>query len=449
VKTTGNAVGAVLLFAAGALAGWTVHAWRSPDAEKGEADEEAAPEVKPEDMSVAVVTAKAAKGDLPVTLPAIGSVRADEGALLSLGSRAGGRVAEVSVRAGDDVKRGAAVLRFDEAPLALAVAQEKAALATAANQLDEFERSGRDRQEADLASAATQAESDAGVAQAQLDRVLTLRKDGLSSEKSETEARQAAAHARRDADVAAKALAAFRTVGADLQHSTLVATRDAAAAALRDAQAVLAEAAVVAPADGRIVALTAHAGDRVDSGAAVGSLLRPDGRVLAFGVTPAAAAGLAPGATVQWTDAAGAARTATVRSVGADVAGPAGLVEIVAVPEGAAPQPGLVVRGEIVTRTIAGAVLVPSRAVVRAEDKPCVMLVGAGGVAKRVEVEVLGRHGDVAAVKGEVKDGDAVVVEGAYNLPDGAKTHEGEAKDEEKHGEKDDAKDEEKPESPK
>jgi multidrug efflux pump subunit AcrA (membrane-fusion protein) len=69
-------------------------------------------------------------------------------------------------------------------------------------------------------------------------------------------------------------------------------------------------------------------------------------------------------------------------------------------------------------------VLVPASAVVRADDKTCVMAVGAGGVAKRVEVELLGRHGDVAAVKGEVKAGEQVVVEGGYNLPDGAMTTE-------------------------
>src|SRR6185436_2594726 len=99
------------------------------------------------------------------------------------------------------------------------------------------------------------------------------------------------------------------------------------------------------------------------------------------------------------------------------------------------PQPGLVVRGEIESRRLTGAVLVPSHAIVRAEDEPTLVLVGDDGIAKRVEVEILGRHGDVAAVKGDVKDGDRVVVEGGYNLPDGAKTHEAASGHEEAHAE--------------
>jgi RND family efflux transporter MFP subunit len=446
VLKTGNVVGAALLLVAGGLAGWIAHSWKAPAATSAEADEDAAPEVKPEDMSVEVVSAKAVKGDLPIALPVIGAVRADEGALVALGSRAGGRVAEVSVRGGDDVKKGAAILRFDDAPLALAVAQAKSALASAANQLDEFDRVGRDRQDAELESAAKQSESDLATAQAQLDRVLALRKDDLASARTEAEARQATDHARRDRDVAAKALAAFRTAGADLQHSTLTAARDAADAALRDAQAILAEAVVTAPADGRILTLTAHLGERVEAGATIGALLRPDGRVIVFGVTPSQAADVPPGAGVTWTDAAGATRKAVVRSLAADVAGGANLVDVTCVPDagGPAPAPGLFVRGEIVTRTLDDAVLVPSRAVVRADDKLCVMVVGVGGIAKRAEVEVLGRHGDVAAVKGAVKDGDRVAVEGAYNLPDGARTHEAPAKDEDEGGKKGE-KDEETP----
>lgn len=436
---SGSVVGAALLLVAGGLGGWIVRSWKAPAAATAETDEDAAPEVRPEDMSVEVVTAKAVKGDLPIVLQAVGVVRADKDATFTLSSRAGGRVTQVNYPVGYDVPRGYAVVRFDDAPARLAVAQAKSALAAAANQLDEFDRVGRDRQDAELESAATQAEHDLTTAQAQLDRVLALRADNLASAKSEAEARQAADHARRDRDVAAKALAAFRTAGADLQHSTLAAARDAAEAALKDANAVLADTEVVAPAEAKIITLTVHAGDHADAGASIGTLLLPAGRVLAFGVTPEAAAGIA-GGVVNWTDAAGAARTATIRSIAGDVTGPAGLVEIIAVPDGAAPQPGLVVRGEIVLKTLEAVVIVPGAAVVSADDKTCVMVVGDGGIAKRVEVTVH-RHGGDAAVEGAVKAGDAVVVEGAYNLPDGAKTHPPEKKDDEKSDEK--------PESPK
>jgi RND family efflux transporter MFP subunit len=385
---------------------------------------------------VDVVTAKATRGDLPLAIPVVGAVRADEGALVTLSSRAGGRVALVSVRAGDDVKKGAPILRFEKEPLELAAGQARAALAAASNQLDEFERIGRDRQEREFDAVAKQTGADVAAAEKTLERVAALRRDGLAAEKTETEARQSLDRAQRERDAAAKSVEAFRTAGADLQHATLVAARDAAAASLKDAEAVLADAVVVAPGDGRVSTLSAHLGDRVESGAAVGTLLRPTGRVVVFGVTPAQAASIRPGSAVTWNDGAGCLCAGEIRSIAADVAGSAGLVEVTATPcagptgEQPCPQPGLFVRGEIETSRLAGAVLVPAAAVVRDDDATIVVTVGEGGISKHVRVEVLGRHGGLAAVKGDVKDGDRVVVEGGYNLPDGAKTHEGPAKDE-------------------
>lgn len=441
----GSIVGGALLLAAGVLAGWLARSLTAPpSAESAGEDEEAAPHVEPGDMDVEVVTAKAERGNLPLTIPAIGVVRADESAILTLSSRAGGRVTQVNYPVGHDAARGYAIVRFDDAPAKLAVEQAKAALAAAANQLDEFDRTGRERQESELESAARQAVADAAVADAQAARVAALRKDGLASEKAETEAKQAADHAHRESDVAAKALAAFRTTGADLQHSTLAATRDAAQAALKDAEAVRGECEVFPPVDGRITALFAHVGDHVEPGAPVVSLLVGPARVLAFGVTPAQAASVTQGADVTWTDSAGAPHHAVVRSVGAEVGGGAGLVEVAAVPAGdeagtgPPPQPGLYVRGEIETSHLDGVVLVPLAAVVRAEDEPIVVTVGEGGIAKHVAVKVLGRHDREAAVEGDVKAGDRVVIAGGYNLPDGAKTHEAAAEREP-----------EKPESPK
>jgi len=422
---TGSVVGIGLVLVAGGLCGWIARSWKSPAAAH---DEEAADEIGPGDMSVEVVTAKAVKGDLPIVLPVIGVVRADEDALVTLSSASGGRVEDLAVRTGDDVKAGDEILRFDLVPLKSAADQAAVAVRIAASELDEFDRVGRDRDEADLDAAAQRAETAATAADAQLARITTLRKDGLASERAADEAQQTATNARRDRDLTAKAASAYRTAGADLRRARLAAALDGARLAEEAAKYALAGGWVKSPADGRIVTLPVRVGDRVETGAAVGTLLRPDGRVIIFGVTPESAAGLASKGLVNWSDPAGAARTAKIRRIAGDVTGPAGLVEIVAVPDGAAPQPGLVVRGGIVTKVIEGAIIVPAAAVVRSDDEPTVAVVGSDGIAKRVAVEVLGRHGDDVAVSGGVKDGDAVIVEGGYNLPDGARTRERESK---------------------
>lgn len=429
MNKTSTTAGAVLLLLAGAAAGWLGHSVLG----RPDESEEASEHLPPDEMDVEVTTARAESGDFVGAESVIGVVRPDEGAVVSLGSRAGGRVVEVFVRTGDDVPAGTRILRFDDAPLVLAAAQAQAALAAATTQVEAFDRADRGRQESEFVAAAEKAAADEEAAVRHLDRQTALLAEGLVAARAVEEARTAVQKTKADRTSADAALASFRGASAELQRSALAASRDAAAAALADAKALLAAAVVVAPVDGRVLSLSAHAGDRVDAGATVGSLLRPTGRVLVFGMTPASAAGIAPGAVVAWFDTGGARRTAKVRTVAADIGGATGLVEVVAVPDGPPPPPGLVLRGEIEARPILGAVLVPTRAVVRDEDRPTVVVIDAQRVAKRTAVEVLGRRDGTAAVRGEVKAGDQVAVEGAYNLPDGVRTHEAPAHGSEGH----------------
>jgi hypothetical protein len=46
--------------------------------------------------------------------------------------------------------------------------------------------------------------------------------------------------------------------------------------------------------------------------------------------------------------------------------------------------------------------------------------VDAGGIAHVTPVRIVGRSGELLAVEGELAAGDAIVVDGAVNLPDGA-----------------------------
>ena len=62
----------------------------------------------------------------------------------------------------------------------------------------------------------------------------------------------------------------------------------------------------------------------------------------------------------------------------------------------------------------------PESALVRSADRTVVVTVDAGDIAHVVPVEVLGRSAGRVAVAGEVHAGDRVIVDGAFNLPDGA-----------------------------
>jgi RND family efflux transporter MFP subunit len=313
-------------------------------------------------------------------------------------------------------------LSFDKGPLEATLAQARAMLAQVDTQLGEFDKTGRVRQEAELGAAARHAKSARQLADAQLSRMEGLQADGLVSDKALAEAKQAAEQARVDEELAGAAMTGFESTNAKLEHDNLVAARAAAEANVHDAERVLADADVRAPADGRITAILAHSGEKLDAGAALGRMLLTDARIVRFSVAAAVAPDIAIGAHATWEDASGALRSGHVVRTAGEIDSNNGLVDVFVEPESGAPpsSPGLTVRGELELRRLENVLLVPERAVVRSNDRQTVVLATAEGAAKIVPVKVLGHHGDQAAVEGEIHSGDKVIVEGAYNLPDGA-----------------------------
>jgi len=417
----------VLLIAAGGAAGWAVHrftAGSSPQ-EHAEAGEEGAPAVAPGDMNVKVKTAAATAGDLPIVVDAVGIVRAERSASCTISSRAYGRVSEVAVAAGQTLKKGDLIIRFEPDPMRAVVAEKRAAKQLAENQLAEFDKVGRERQIVELTTAVRNASAELRLAEAQVDRLTPLAKEKLVADKAFAEATQAAEKAKQDRDRAAQALAAYETTGAALQRNSLETTRAAAVSALEDAEAVLGAADVHATEEAQVVAINVRRGDRLEAGAPIGSLLCTQARFVVFGVTPAVARLVHANAPATWLDVDGMPMAGAVNRVVAEVNGATGLVDVVVQPDQGGPDtpPGLIVRGEIEIDRKKGAVLVPASAIVRSADHQVVAVV-ADDVAKIVPVEVLGRHGDVVAVQGAVKAGDRVVIEGAYNLPEGARVAE-------------------------
>jgi len=83
-------------------------------------------------------------------------------------------------------------------------------------------------------------------------------------------------------------------------------------------------------------------------------------------------------------------------------------------------RPGLFAEVTIVTGIKKGVFLVPEAGVLTRDDKTVVFVADKGTVTTR-EVEVLERRDAMAVITGGLKAGEAVVVEGAYDLDDGAR----------------------------
>lgn len=422
---SGTVVAGILVALASLAIGWSLRAFFFPSAaaEGTDDDEQPAPAVAPEQMSVRVTTARVTQGELPVVVVAAGVVLPAPDAERALSSRAGGRVEAVFVTEGETVEPGHVLLRFESGPLDTALAQARAVESQADSQLVEFERTGRTRQGAELTAAAARAKSALDLAQMQLARLEGLQGDGLVSDKALAEARQGVEQARADESLAQVAAGNYESTNAELQHQSLVAARTAAEAALHDAERIRAEAEVRAPAGGRVVQMLARAGEKIDAGATLGKLLVTDARVVRFSVATGAARELEAGARASWSDASGTTHAGhVVRSAG-QIDDASGLIDVFVAPDAGAPAltPGLTVRGELEVRRLTNALLVPDAAVVRAADELTVVLATADDRARSVHVKVLGRHGGLAAVEGELRAGDRVITAGAYNLPDGAR----------------------------
>jgi multidrug resistance efflux pump len=224
---------------------------------------------------------------------------------VEVGSREGGRVAEVRVHEGDSVKRGDLLLRFDAPELAARVQQAEGGLALARATLAKLEAGSRPEE---IAEARAAAGTDAGfraaeVAQGRaelarvraelvnaalkLERARKLRAQDMAPQQAVDDAVAAHASAAAAADAAARAvraaegrLAAAQAVTARVENGFRQEDIDAARAEvqrmeglLHEAQARYAERDVFAPADAVIEVLDVRPGDLVAAGKPVARLL--------------------------------------------------------------------------------------------------------------------------------------------------------------------------------
>lgn len=400
--------------------GWVAHA-RLFGAADEEGDEESA-SVAPADMAVPVRTTSVRAGSLPRTLPFVGVVRASPGAEWVLSSRCGGRIVALHGAPGQTVHAGDALLEFERAPLEAARAQAESEVRAAELAL-ETSGAEKERKSLELDAAVHRAEEDSKLSAARSERLAGLAADGLAAPKALEEAKNGAAQSQRELELARQARESWSSKGAELEHAARVSALAARRAALHEAAALLEAALLTAPADGQLVRLDVRPGDKLEPGAAAGVLLLREGRVLVCGIAPDELALVKPGMAAEWEEPhSGVHKGHVVVAIGAlDPATGAAEVRIAPDPP-SAPAPGLALRGEIVLEDLEGALLVPETALVRTQDKSSLVRVGSDGRAQRILVEVLARHAGLAAVKGELAAGDTVVLEGAYNLPEGART---------------------------
>lgn len=190
--------------------------------------------------------------------------------IIAVSADVSGRVVEVAVRDNQSVEAGALLFRVDPAPFELAVAQAEAQMALARTEVEGL------RGEYRVARAeAAEAESRIGFLERQLERQAKLREKGMGLESNYDEARHNLDAAKKRLESAKeKATRMLASLGGDAsipadRHPSYLAARAARDAGRDELQRVR----VVAPAAGVVSNMKLQAGERVEKGVPVFSLI--------------------------------------------------------------------------------------------------------------------------------------------------------------------------------
>lgn len=306
--------------------------------------------------SVLVQTRPAERGALPALVEAYGTAAPALDGGMTISLQQDGLVAAIAVTPGETVQRGARLLDFGES--------------------------------ASAASAYHQAVSALALARTERAHTAQLLAHQLATRDQLDQANKAVGDAQA-------ALEALEREGAGQPQRTLTA-----------------------PFDGIVTAIRVAQGDRVQSGAPLLTLTRLDGLVVTVGIEPTDRAKVQPGQAVALQPLSGGAElqgkvlridgvlNAKTRQIGADITVPAGSV-----------ISGDAFRADITVGQLTGWI-VPHGAVL-VDGKGAYVFQVTDGKATRVDVTLLGTHGDIDAVSGPVDAGRAIVVQGNYQLSNG------------------------------
>ena len=391
----------------------------------------------PPAMDMAAMSNVPGTAPIPVTLAPVRAARADRQItapgvveayyMQDVAARTAGVLRDVFVYNGDLVSAGQVVAVLDEPDLA---AQAAAARAGWRSDLASA-RAARiaARQSAPNGVAIARAELSAREERArywrgELARERFLLAHGAVSPQEFTDERAQATAAFSAAQAARKALA-DANAQVSITRAQAQAARERAAAAASNAAAQEALAGytrLVAPGDGVVVKRLADPGSTVQAGTPVLRIAVVKEVRIAANVAQEYLRGIAVGARFDATVDGGATIRARVTSVqpAADPATHTAIVEAVVANPGDRLRPGTYASVTIEAHwtQVKGALQVPSGAVVGSAGDASVWT-EVKGTAHRVPVTVLYDDGRQASVKGALKRGDLVVVQGAQNLQEG------------------------------
>jgi RND family efflux transporter MFP subunit len=284
--------------------------------------------------------------------------------------------------------------------------------------------------QADLDATAKDATVAADNAKLQSSHDDELLAENLTSVKAAKDAKAAMEIALIKAASETKKAELFRSGGRDMELKRLKAAYAQAQAELKAAQLDLDSTVLRATLAGRIGGLNLRVGAPVDSMTVIAQVSGDNTMAFRLWVSPQDAKELTVGFPVSvYPVLSKESIPAKIVSIGGGLDDETGLIPVEAQPV----EKNLsnlrikeAVTADITTSTNSRGFLVPVSSITLEDDKASVFLIDDKMIAHAVPVNILSRSEDQAVIEGEsLKEGLPVIVDGNYNLPDGAHVKQG------------------------
>jgi multidrug efflux pump subunit AcrA (membrane-fusion protein) len=386
-----------------------------------------------EEMEAQVKTEPLKSGELPVVLAAMGTCIAGHQSPAIIISRIQEVVKEVNVLDGQQVESGQIIAHLDDRVARANYEKAKAEFQTAEMDLKNAENGGLDVMQGELDAAARDATVAADQAKLQSNHEDELLAERLTSERAAKDARSAMEIALIKATSENKKAEMFRSGGRDMELKRLKAAYTQAQAELNAAQLNLDSTVIRSPLKGRVGGLNLTVGTPTDTMAVIGHITGENTIAFRLWVSPQDAQKLTVGFPASiYPLLSKESIVAKIISIGGGMDDETGLVPVEAQP--VEKNTGNLrikeaVTAEITTSINAWGFLVPVSSITLEDDKASVFLVDDKMIAHAVPVNILSRNAEQAVIEGEsLKEGSIVIVDGNYNLPDGAHISQGDIK---------------------
>ena len=387
----------------------------------------------PEDLEAQVTTAPLKTGELSVIMKATGTCISDPQSSVAVVSRIQGIVKEVDVLDGQQVEKGQIIARLEDIVVKGNYDKALTALQTAEAELKNAEKGGLDAMQAELDLSAKDASIAADKAKLESNHEDELKADKLSSEKAATDAKAAMELAVKKSDDEKRKAELFRSEGRDMELKRLKAAVAQARADFKSAQWELDSTVLRAPQKGRVGGLKVSAGIPVETSAVVAHVNGAGSLAYRLWISPRDAKEMTLGYPVTiYPILSSNAISAKIVSIGGGIDEEIGLIPVDARPVDENLEDMRIneaVTADITTGQYASGFLVPVSSITISDDQASVYLVDDKMIAHAVAVTILSRNEEQAVIVGQsLKEGSQIVIDGNYNLPDGAHISQGASK---------------------